>query len=224
MFKTYFFIEGNETGGSSPLDPFRYHDKEAAVQIQRRLPDIRGYTQTSTFVEATDAPPDYVGVCEVWCERRNAALSSSVHATELEHMLQPDVRIGPIVTGLVRTVIRVPEYYEVDSVKGVFPFRRKPTMDVDAFQRYWWAMHGPIAAKTENALLYLQCHPLAESYEGARPPFDGVTELHWPNMQVARAAMSSRQMTQDQSNDAKNFVEPDSVGLFYAKEEIVLAA
>ena len=125
---------------------------------------------------------------------------------------------------MARTVMRLPAHHDGGLIKGVFPFRRRADLGVADFQRYWWLNHGPIAALTEQAVYYLQCHPLVETYERGRPPFDGITELHWPDVAAARAAMASRQMTEDQSNDARNFVDPDSVVLFLAAEEVVLAA
>ncbi|MEZ5599032.1 MAG: EthD domain-containing protein [Pseudomonadales bacterium] len=80
-----------------------------------------------------------------------------------------------------------------------------------------------MAALTEHAVYYLQCHPLPETYGQTPPPYDGITELHWPDTASARAAMASRQMREDQSNDARNFAEPGSVLLFLAVEEIVIA-
>ena len=77
---------------------------------------------------------------------------------------------------------------------------------------------------TDAAVYYLQCHPLFETYARGRPPYDGITELHWTDVTTARAAMASRQMTEDQATDAKNFVEPGSVLLFLAVEEVIRAA
>jgi hypothetical protein len=59
--------------------------------------------------------------------------------------------------------------------------------------------------------------------DGALPPFDAVTELFWPDVASARASMASRQMREDQGADARNFVDPESVLLVLAEEEVVLA-
>ncbi len=220
MFKTYFFLEA-DVG----TDPFR-HSGEAALQaLQTAVPEAAGYTQTRSLPDqVTDAPPAYAGVAELWFARIEDALASTAHARALTALLAEGVRVGPIVTGMARTVMRLPAHHDGGLIKGVFPFRRRADLGVADFQRYWWLNHGPIAALTEQAVYYLQCHPLVETYERGRPPFDGITELHWPDVAAARAAMASRQMTEDQSNDAKNFVDPDSVVLFLAAEEVVLAA
>ena len=220
MFKTYFFLEGQ--AGS---DPFRHSGEAARRALQSAVPEAAGYTQTRSLNDqVTDAAAAFPGVAELWFARIEDALASTTQAQALSGLLADGVRVGPIVTGMARTVMRLPEHHDGGLIKGVFPFRRRADLSVDDFQRYWWLNHGPIAALTEQAVFYLQCHPLKETYARGRPPYDGITELHWPDVAAARAAMASRQMTEDQSNDAKNFVDSDSVVLFLAAEEVVLAA
>ncbi len=219
MIKTYLFLEG-----PSAADPFALHGAAAAEAVRDAVPGLAGYVQTRALDEQIgDEPPAYVGAMELWFTDVDAALASTQYAVSLQAVLPDEVRVGPIVTGMARTVIRLPEHHTGAFIKGVFPFRRRADLSVAAFQRYWWLNHGPIAALTEEAVYYLQCHPLPALYARGRPPFDGVTELHWASVAAARAAMASRQMTEDQAGDAKNFVEPDSVVLFLAEEETVLA-
>jgi uncharacterized protein (TIGR02118 family) len=170
------------------------------------------------------AAPPFTGIVELWFADTKDALDSTAQAGALAPLLSDSTRVGPIVTGMARTVMRLPEYYRGGYIKGVFPFRRQDRLSVEEFQRHWWQNHGPIAALTEQAVYYLQCHPLAQTYERGRPPYDGITELHWPDAAAARAAMSSRQMTEDQASDAQNFAEPGSVVLFLAAEEVVIPA
>ena len=135
----------------------------------------------------------------------------------------PGVTVAAAVCGVERIIMRLPEHHGGRSIKGVFPFRCRTSLAVPEFQRYWLHAHGPVAARTEGALLYVQCHPLEQCYlAGAAPPFDGVTELHWPDVPAARRAMASRQMREDQVTDAEKFAEPGSVILFLAEEEAVL--
>lgn len=220
MYKSYFFLEG-------PLgsDAFATGGAAAAAALQAAVPEAVGYTQTRTLAEqiAADAAPLYTGVAELWFATPEAALNSATQAAALEPLLAAETRIGPIVTGMARTVMLLPRFYDGGLMKGVFPFRRQARLSVADFQRYWWQNHGPIAALTEQAVFYLQCHPLAATYARGRPPYDGVTELHWPDVAAARAAMASRQMLEDQSRDAQNFAEAGSVALFLAVEETVIA-
>ena len=42
-------------------------------------------------------------------------------------------------------------------------------------------------------------------------------------MESAEAAVASRQMTEDQANDAQTFVDLDRLTLFFGLEEIIIA-
>ncbi len=219
MFKTSFFLEGPE--GS---DPFRLAGEAAAATIAAGFPTLTGYIQSRTLTEQVDpsAGSPFTGVAELWFGTEAEAFAAEREAGRLEGLLSDGTRPGPTVSGMMRTVMRLPSFYEGGLIKGVFPFRRQERLSVEDFQHYWWLKHGPIAALTEGSGCYSQCHPVPARYAERRPPFDGVTELYWKDVAAARAAMSSRQMVEDQSTDAKNFAEPGSVILFLAREEAVL--
>jgi len=225
VYKSYFFLEGRWGD-----QPFRLTGTAAATAVREALPELTGYTQTRSLagyngeqIEADGQAP-FVGVAELWFSDPQVALNSVQHAGALALLLSDDVNIGPIVTGRARTVMRLPAHHLTPHIKGVFPFRRKPQMSVQDFQHYWWHQHAPIAALTEQALYYLQCHPLPQTYATGKPPYDGITELHWPTVTAARESMASRQMRVDQGEDAANFVDRDSVVLFLAEEEAVIPA
>lgn len=220
MYKTYYFLES--AGGT---DPFLASGAAAVRWVEERLPLVDGFTQARPAPEqiARSAEPPFAGIVEVWHARLEHALDPRERAI-VAGCLARGARIADCYTGLARTVMRLPAQFGSDAVKGVFPFRRKVGLSVDAFRRRWWHGHGPIAARTEHALLYLQCHPIDESYAGgAEPRFDGVTELHWPSLALARRAMASEQMRVDQASDSPDFAAAASVLLFMAQEEIVRA-
>ena len=219
MYKTYYFVET-----SAARDPFAMSGAEAARRIDERIPSAAGFALTRSLAEQIDprARAPFAGAVEVWHFRAEQALARAEHA-EVQALLANGARIGPVVSGLARVVLRTAAHREGRGVKGVFPFRRKAGLSIEAFQRRWWHGHGPIAARTEGASLYLQCHPLAETYVGDEPAFDGVTELHWPDLAAARSARASAQMRDEQGTDAPHFAAAGSVLLFVASEEVLRA-
>jgi hypothetical protein len=219
MYKTYVFIEGEEGA-----DPFRFRGEEARVAVVAALPGLVGYTQTRALAEQVRPPVPFVGVAEFYFDDISSALDSAGQVLAVSKFLNAGARVGPVSTGHARTVMRLAAHHNGGFIKGVFPFRRKANMAVDEFQARWWLRHGAIAARTEDAVYYLQCHPLKECYVQGRPPYDGVTELHWPDMITAKAALASRQMREDQAQDSENFVDRDSIKLIMMEEEVVVAA
>ncbi len=216
MFRTSFFIAGTV--------PFVQSGAAAEQHIRRLHPMIRGYVQTrATAEQIGDAAPAFAGVAELWFDHPDLALAACKAGYPLQGLLSTDAQVVRRSVGLERSVMLLPSHRRGEGIKGVFPFGKKKGVSVASFQAHWWHNHGPIAALTEGATAYVQCHPMPSIYAGIQPDFDGITEIWWPDVTVARAAMKSRQMTVDQSTDAQNFAEPGSVKLFLAREEVILA-
>jgi uncharacterized protein (TIGR02118 family) len=224
MIKTYLFLAADDRNPSG--DPFAATAEDAAERIARLCPAAVGYVQSRASSEQLDAidRAAYAGVAELWFPYAADALAVAERPAALGPLWRAGAgAVAAVITGHERIVMRLPEHHRGGFIKGVFPFRRKASLAVADFQRAWWHGHGPIAARTEGALLYVQCHPLAACYDRGPPPYDGVTELHWHSVTAARAAMSSRQMREDQASDAQRFVEPGSVRLLMVEEEVVTA-
>jgi hypothetical protein len=225
VIKTYLFLS------AGAVDPFASFGEAAAERIERLCPNVVGYVQSRALREQLEAVavPPYAGIAELWFSDSGDALRLAARPDSLAPLWRDGVSVAAVVTGHERVVMRLPEHHRGRFVKGVFPFQRKAGLSVADFQRAWWHGHGPIAALTEGAVLYVQCHPFAACYDpGAcahddAPWYDGVTELHWPDVAAARAAMGSRQMREDQATDAQRFVQPGSVRLLLVEEEPVIA-
>jgi len=180
-----------------------------------------GYVQSRALSDQISGrkPSFYSAAAELWYTSEK--LAQTARWPDLNTMLKPDVTQQAMLLGMERVVLRLPAHHTARHIKGIFPFRRKRDMTAEDFQYHWWHRHGPIAALTENALCYVQIHPPLES--GQSEILDGITELHWSNRREADQAMQSRQMREDQGNDAVNFVDPGSVELFLVEEEVVIA-
>lgn len=218
MFKTYYLVEGNPR-----VDPFRVSGA-AAEREAAALSRAAGITLARALAEQPDprAVPVFAGAAELWHFRAEDALARAERPT-VEAWLAEGARVSAVITGLARVALRTAEHHGSRGVKCVFPFRRRADLGVEAFQGRWWHGHGPIAARTEGALFYLQVHPLPETYAADPPAFDGITELHFADLAAARRALASAQLREEQGRDAPHFAAPGSVRMFAAREEIVRA-
>ena len=211
MYKTCFLINAGE-------DPFRFKGRDAEDAIRVVLPEIKGYVQARAL--SGQESPAFSGSAELWFDDSSIATAACVIG--IGGLLAEGVEVQSCLSGMERVVVRTAEYVTADRVKGVYPFRKKPGLTLEAFQHHWWHTHGPIAALTEEALSYVQIHTRADSQETASPAYDGLTEISWPDIETAGRAIGSRQMREDQGSDAPNFVDMESISLFIAKEEVII--
>lgn len=222
MFKLYCFLR---PGGDSGQDPFFAQGAAALERLRAVCPAATGYVQTRALAQQIgEREPSYCASAELYFANADALLAHWRAPEGLAELWNNEaVSLSATVAGQVRCVMRLAAHHHLPSIKAVFPFKRRSGMSVADFQAHWWHNHGPIAADTEAALYYPQCHPLPECYaNGAQPDYDGVTELHWHDYASADGAMASEQMRVDQATDAKRFTDPD-VGMYLAREEVVLA-
>ncbi len=222
MFKLYCFLQST---GEAGQDPFHTKGAAALERLQATCPAATGYVQTRALAEQIgEGAPTYGASAELYFADAETLLEHWRAPQGLADLWNGDaVRLSATVAGLVRCVMRLPAHHHQPGIKAVFPFKRRSDLSVADFQAHWWHNHGPIAADTESALYYPQCHPLPECYaNGTQPDYDGVTELHWHDFASADSAMASEQMRVDQATDAKRFTDPD-VGMYLAQEEVILA-
>ena len=71
-------------------------------------------------------------------------------------------------------------------IKAIYFIKRKPGMDVAAFQKYWLSTHAEIVKKVPQLRGYVQCHTLLSGYRKGAPVYDGVAELWFDDIETMR--------------------------------------
>jgi uncharacterized protein (TIGR02118 family) len=220
MIKCYVLIPGRD--GS---DPFLDDGGVAAAEFAAQLPGLRRYVQSRRASAQLDGLPTagYDGAVECWFDDVAATAGLTDNLDRLEHTLTIPARGGPVVLVTTEHVISGAEVDPSDpGLKAIFLFCRKRGQSVADFQSYWLRQHGPIVPKTPELERYVQCHVLPACYDEATPAYDGVTELHWRDLDAARRSMASDEMTVEQASDAPNFADGESLVVFLAEEEQVV--
>jgi uncharacterized protein (TIGR02118 family) len=186
-----------------------YRKALAPRTVLPRIQAQRLVTSTALPEQVGDEPPAFAGAYEWWFTERGEALAALA-------AVQREAGADAVILSEENVAFDKP--WNGARIKGKFVFRRRADLSVPAFQKHWRERHAPIVAHTPEALRYIQSHVVPEQYAAERPAYDGITEIHWPDVAAARRSMSSRQMTEDQGSDAKNFVEPGSVVLVLMSE------
>ena len=95
------------------------------------------------------------------------------------------------------------------GVKSVEFVRRRPDLEVAAFQRHWREVHGPLAARIPGLRRYVQSHTRASAYAaGRRPAWDGVAITWFDSTDAMRAAAATPEYAATRADEAA-FAAPD---------------
>ncbi len=116
-------------------------------------------------------------------------------------------------------------------IKLVYCVRKRAEISQTEFHRYWLQEHGPRARKHANALhaiRYVQSHTLdselnevIRTSRSAGPPYDGITEMWWPDMGAFEKSMGSEAGIAagvDLLEDERRFVDAGASSVFLTEE------
>jgi uncharacterized protein (TIGR02118 family) len=195
-----------------PLDAFQEHWRTRHADVVRKLPGLRRYVQSHTLPSGyRKGDPVWDGIAELWFDDtealrglRGTPEQSAVDADEarfLERgamkMLYTDdhvIKDGPIPR---------------DGVKNIEFLQHRADLAIDAFQRYWRDVHGPIAAKIPQLRRYVQSHVRASAYAGGRTPaYDGLAITWFDDTNAMRDSAKTGEYARTRG-DEPNFVAPD---------------
>jgi uncharacterized protein (TIGR02118 family) len=120
-------------------------------------------------------------------------------------------------------------------IKLVFCLKRRDGYTREEFQRYWIEQHGPLVRSHAAALgirKYVQVHSIDDAISllvaGPRqspPPFDGVAELWFDDLEAIGAAGSTeegRVAAEALVADERTFVDLKHSPIFLAEEHLIV--
>jgi uncharacterized protein (TIGR02118 family) len=90
-------------------------------------------------------------------------------------------------------------------IKLIGILTRREGMPVEAFQRHWREVHGPMIAAAPGLRRYVQSHSIAELYGDYPQAFDGIAEAWFDDVEAYEAAVASPAW-QAARADAANFI------------------
>jgi len=110
-----------------------------------------------------------------------------------------------------------------DAVKSVAFLTRKPGLPVEAFQRHWLEVHGPIAAALPGLRRYVQSHTRRSAYDaGHAPAYDGVVLTWFDSTEAIRGAAAASEYARVLA-DAGNFLVPGQTPSILTREYVIVA-
>ena len=105
-------------------------------------------------------------------------------------------------------------------IKVISVLKRRPDMDVEAFQDYWLNVHGPIAAGMPGVRRYVQSHTLLGGYRKGQPAADGIAELWFDDTDALRALQGTATLEATMA-DHVEFVAADGHMQIVTEEHVI---
>jgi uncharacterized protein (TIGR02118 family) len=205
------------------VEGFQEYWRTAHAALVVKMPGIRRYVQSHTQLSGyRKGEPIYDGIAEIWFDETRAMRAlvgtgeyAAVQADEVEFIDRPSM--GLIITeDHVIKDGRAP----ANGVKNVEFLNRKPGMTVEAFQKYWRDVHGPLAALIAVVRRYVQSHTRRAIYESGRtPPYDGVALTWFDDTQAMRLSATMPEYARVRADEA-NFLRPGSPFII-AREHVI---
>lgn len=120
-------------------------------------------------------------------------------------------------------------------IKLTFCLRRKPGISREEFQAYWFDEHAPLVAARAEVLgcrRYVQVHTMDQPglhdalqarNGGAPPPFDGVAELWFDNLDAFGAGDDvAREAGATLLADERRFIDLPNSPMWVGEEHVIL--
>src|SRR5262249_52930742 len=126
--------------------------------------------------------------------------------------------------GLIVTVDHVIKDGRAPSngVKNVEFVTHRPGMAIEAFQRDWQDVHGPLAALIPVVRRYVQSHTRPSAYErGRQPAWDGAAITWFDDTEAMRASARTDEYARVRA-DEPNFIAPDPPFII-TREHVIVA-
>ena len=186
------------------------------------LPGIRRYVQSHTLPSIyAKREPAYDGIAEIWTDDMGA-LRTLVKAPQYQLVRADEAEFidGATMGGFVAQ-----EHVVVDgppaAVKSVELVRRRPDLTVEAFQRHWRDVHGPIAATIPVLRRYVQSHALPDGYARRPPPYDGIATTWFDSTDAMRHSATTAEYAATRA-DEPNFVAPGAIPTILTTEHVIV--
>lgn len=221
MIKTAAFFK--RTPGIS-VEAFADYWLNTHAGIVVRMPGIRRYVQSHTLRSGyRKGEPVYDGVAELWFDDM-AAVRAMSNTPEYAAVKADEPNfIDPATIDTIITEEHIIKDGPIppDGVKNIEFVTHKPDMPIDAFQRHWREVHGPLGAAIPVVRRYVQSHTRLGIYDSGRTPaYDGLAITWFDDTQAMRVSATTPEYDRTRA-DEPNFLAGE-LSFIITKEHVIV--
>jgi uncharacterized protein (TIGR02118 family) len=207
------------------VDEFQAYWRTRHAEVVAGLPGVRRYVQSHTLPAIyRTREPAYDGIAELWTDDLDAVRA----LTRQPHYQAVKADEARFIDGATMGGLVVQEHVILDGpapaggIKNVEFVTRRPDLSVEAFQRHWRDIHGPIAATIPVLKRYVQSHVLPEAYTRRAPAYDGVAITWFDSTNAMRLSATTPEYARTRA-DEPNFIAAGEIPVILTTEHVVIA-
>ncbi len=221
MIKSVVFFKRR---AGMPVEEFQAYWRARHADVVIGLPGLRRYVQSHTRPSIyKKREPPYDGIAELWSDDFDALRAMTRHP-HYQLVKADEARFidGATMGGLVtREHVIKDGPARAGAIKNVEFVTRRPDLSIEAFQRHWREVHGPIAAAIPVIERYVQSHALAETYARRPPPYDGIAVTWFDSTDAMRHSATTPEYARTRA-DEPNFIAPGDIPVILTTEHVVI--
>lgn len=207
-----------------PVDEFQAYWRTRHAEVVSGLPGVRRYVQSHTLPSIYGRrEPVYDGIAELWTDDQEA-VRALVRHPHYQVVKADEARFidGATMGGLIaREHVILDGPAPAGGVKSVEFVTRRPDLSVEAFQRHWRDVHGPIAAAIPVLRRYVQSHVPAESYARRPPAYDGIAITWFDSTAAMRVSATTLEYARTRA-DEPNFIVAGDAPVILTTEHVII--
>ena len=208
------------------VEAFHNYWRTTHAEIVVRMPGIRKYVQSHTLLSGyRKGEPAYDGVAEVWFDGTQAMRALAQTAEYAAVRADEPNFIDLSTMGSIITEEHVIKDGPIPpgGVKNIEFVTHKPGMSIEAFQRHWREVHGPLGASIPVVRRYVQSHTRKSIYEsGKTPAYDGVALTWFDDTQAMRVSATTPEYARTRADEV-NFIDAGRLPFIITKEHVIVA-
>ena len=208
------------------VEAFQQYWRTTHANLVVKMPGVRRYVQSHTLTSGyRKGEPAYDGVAEVWFDGTQAMRALAQTAEYAAVRADEPNFIDLSTMGSIITEEHVIKDGPIPpgGVKNVEFVTHKPGMSIEAFQRHWREVHGPLGASIPVVRRYVQSHTRKSIYEsGKTPAYDGVALTWFDDTQAMRVSATTPEYARTRADEV-NFIDAGRLPFIITKEHVIVA-
>ncbi|MGE0821007.1 MAG: EthD domain-containing protein [Candidatus Binatia bacterium] len=207
------------------VEEFQQYWRTTHAAIVKKLPGLRRYVQSHTLLSGyRKGEPAYDGTAELWYDNTDA-LRALVGTKEFAATQADEINFMDHATaGQIFTEEHVIKDGAIpsDAVKNIEFVTHRADLSIEAFQKHWKEIHGPLGAAIPVVKRYVQSHTRLSAYKsGKSPVYDGVAITWFDNTQAMRVSATTPEYERTRA-DEPNFIALGTLPFIITKEHVII--